>query len=139
MPAISRRDFVKMSARALLGLSAILGLAGLMRYLSYEPDPPPPQRFDLGPTTNYLINTRTVIKDIPVIIIRNQVGEFSALSLICQHLGCTVNSTADGFLCPCHGSRYSTDGQLLRGPAEKGLKNMKIEIGTDNHVILYKS
>ena len=139
MSGISRRDFVKIFIQGLLGLCGILGLAGVVRFLSYEPDAPPPQRFDVGPTSHYLINTRTIIKDIPAILIRDQVGEFSALSLICQHLGCTVNSTSAGFVCPCHGSRYDTDGKLLRGPSEKGLKSLKAEITTDQHVILYKS
>ncbi len=136
---VSRRDFVKICAQSLLGLCGILGLAGLVRFLSYEPEAPPPQRFDVGPITHYLINTRTIIKDIPAVLIRNQNGEFSALSLVCQHLGCTVNATADGFLCPCHGSRYATDGLLLRGPAEKSLKTLKIEITTDKRIIIYKS
>ena len=139
MPSISRRDFFKICAQGLLGLCGVLGLAGLVRFLSYEPEAPPPQRFDVGPVTHYLINTRSILKDIPAILICNQNKEFSALSLICQHLGCTVNSVADGFVCPCHGSRYASDGQLLRGPAEKGLKTLKVEITSDNHIIIYKS
>ena len=138
MPGISRRDFMKMCAQGLLGLSGILGLAGLVRFLSYEPDPPPPQRFDIGPTSNYLINTRTVIKEIPAILIRGQ-SDYSALSLVCQHLGCTVDSKVDGFVCPCHGSRYDMAGQLLKGPSEKGLISLKVEITADNRVIIYKS
>ena len=37
----------------------------------------------------------------------------------CTHLGCEVSydSEQDQWLCPCHGSRYSRDGQPLQGPA----------------------
>jgi cytochrome b6-f complex iron-sulfur subunit len=138
MSNISRRDLLKICAQGLLGLSGALGLAGLVRFLSFEPDPPPPQQFDVGPTSNYLLNTRTVIKEIPAILI-NSYGEFNALSLVCQHLGCTVDSKADGFVCPCHGSKYGPDGELLKGPAEKGLNHLKVEVTPANRIIIYKS
>jgi cytochrome b6-f complex iron-sulfur subunit len=138
MPFVSRRDFLKISTQGLLGLSGILGLAGLIRFLSFEPDPPPPQRFEVGTASNFLPNTRTVIANIPAVLIRTTT-EFKSLSLVCQHLGCTVESKADGFVCPCHGSRYGSDGQLLQGPAEKGLSPLRVEITSDNKIIIYKS
>jgi cytochrome b6-f complex iron-sulfur subunit len=138
MPNISRRDFLKIMTQGLLGMSGILGLAGLVRFLSYEPDPPPPQRFEVGPTSHYLINTRTVIKEIPAILIHTATN-YHALSLVCQHLGCTVESKADGFICPCHGSRYGLEGQLLQGPAETGLKSLRVEITPDDKIIIFKN
>ena len=138
MPDISRRDFLKISSQALLGLSGILGIAGLVRFLSFEPDPPPPERFEVGPTSSFQANTRTVIAQIPAVLIHTST-EFRALSLTCQHLGCTVESKYDGFLCPCHGSRYGLDGELLKGPAQKGLKTLRVEITPDNNVIIYKN
>jgi Rieske Fe-S protein len=53
---------------------------------------------------------------------------FSALSLICTHLGCTVKQQADGFVCPCHGSRYDKKGSVVRGPAAKSLPALSVEI-----------
>lgn len=44
-----------------------------------------------------------------------------AISLICTHLGCTVSVTPDGMVCPCHGSRFDSLGNLLTGPAERSL------------------
>lgn len=40
---------------------------------------------------------------------------------ICTHLGCVPTKTVDGWLCPCHGSRYDNSGRVLRGPAPKNL------------------
>jgi Rieske Fe-S protein len=138
MPNFSRRDFLKISAQGLLGLSGILGLGGLIRFLSFEPDPPPPQQFEVGPSSNYLMDTRTVIKEVPAILIRSSKG-FQALSLTCQHLGCTVESKSDGFVCPCHGSQYGPGGEILKGPADKNLKELRVEITPDDKVVIYKS
>lgn len=42
----------------------------------------------------------------------------------CCHMGCQVewNPDEQSYDCPCHGSRYSKDGELLDGPAQEGLK-----------------
>jgi Rieske Fe-S protein len=138
MPIISRRDFLKLSAQTLMGLSGILGIGGLVRFLSFEPDPPPPQQFEVGATSNYSMDTRTVLKEIPAVLIHSPSG-FHALSLTCQHLGCSVESEANGFVCPCHGSRYGLDGQVLTGPAAKALKPLRVEISPDNKITIYKS
>ncbi|KAA0888347.1 ubiquinol-cytochrome c reductase iron-sulfur subunit [Oryzomonas rubra] len=48
-----------------------------------------------------------------------------ALSLVCTHLGCTVNVTADGLSCPCHGSQFDRGGNVVKGPADRPLRRMK--------------
>ena len=41
----------------------------------------------------------------------------------CPHLGCALryNSAEHTWDCPCHGSRFSKDGKLLHGPAQRSL------------------
>jgi Rieske Fe-S protein len=48
---------------------------------------------------------------------------FVIFSSICPHLGCTYdwNHDAKRFICPCHGSQYSVQGEYLAGPAPRGL------------------
>lgn len=53
---------------------------------------------------------------------------FYALSLICTHLGCTVTVTDDSLSCPCHGSRFDRQGTVLKGPADRALVRMKVEM-----------
>ena len=45
------------------------------------------------------------------------------LSLVCPHLGAVVRwNTAEGsWDCPAHGSRFAPNGELLEGPATRGL------------------
>jgi nitrite reductase/ring-hydroxylating ferredoxin subunit len=54
-------------------------------------------------------------------------GAFS-ISRECTHLGCRVNfSEEDGLLvCPCHGSRFTTVGKVIQGPALKNLSKLPV-------------
>ena len=49
-----------------------------------------------------------------------------ALNLTCTHLGCTVNATPKGFICPCHGSKFTASGDVVKGPANQPLKRLAV-------------
>ncbi len=135
MNKLSRRDFIKLSTNALFGLGGLLGLAGLFRYFNYYP-PEAPVEFDLGDIANYPVGSRTVRSDIPAAIL-NKDGQITAKSLVCPHLGCTVAESATGFDCPCHGSQYDENGNVLAGPAQKPLANLRVEILKDGKLKLH--
>jgi nitrite reductase/ring-hydroxylating ferredoxin subunit len=50
-------------------------------------------------------------------------GAVTRLSAACTHMGCLVhwNSLEKCWDCPCHGSQFAPDGQVLNGPAVKQL------------------
>jgi nucleotide-binding universal stress UspA family protein/nitrite reductase/ring-hydroxylating ferredoxin subunit len=50
-------------------------------------------------------------------------GEQRLFSARCTHLGCTVawNPAERTFDCPCHGSRFGSDGEVVNGPAGRPL------------------
>jgi glycine/D-amino acid oxidase-like deaminating enzyme/nitrite reductase/ring-hydroxylating ferredoxin subunit len=52
-------------------------------------------------------------------VYRDEAGELHALSARCSHMGCIVdfNEAERTWDCPCHGSRFGIDGQVLEGPA----------------------
>ncbi|GAA4464631.1 FAD-dependent oxidoreductase [Phytohabitans houttuyneae] len=56
-------------------------------------------------------------------VYRDAGGELHAVSATCTHLGCRVafNAAERSWDCPCHGSRFSVDGEVLHGPATKPL------------------
>jgi cytochrome b6-f complex iron-sulfur subunit len=62
--------------------------------------------------------------------------EIYALDLTCTHLGCTVNATAKGFVCPCHGSMFTTSGDVVKGPASRPLKRLAVREQGGNLLIL---
>jgi cytochrome b6-f complex iron-sulfur subunit len=134
---LSRRGFIGLVVKASLAGTALFGLGALGRFLSYQSGSDQPAFFDLGPTTGFPIGSRTPVTAIPALIIHDD-GGYTALSLTCPHLGCTVNPTADGFACPCHGSRFYPDGSLRNGPASHPLPSLKVKVDETDHLILYK-
>jgi cytochrome b6-f complex iron-sulfur subunit len=136
MPNVSRRDFLKLARNGLLWLSAALGLGGLFHFLDYDPNPAPKTEFDLGSAKNYPPGSRTLLANVPAMLIHTKSG-FSALSLTCTHLGCTVEQNKDEFVCPCHGSHFDLNGKLLHGPAAKPLASLHIETTEDGKLILH--
>jgi cytochrome b6-f complex iron-sulfur subunit len=136
MTDISRRDFLKLARDGFLTLSGILALGGLLRFLDFDPNLAPETEFDLGSADNYPLGSRTVFPEIPAILIHTESG-FSALSLVCTHLGCTLESGADGFACPCHNSRFDAEGNVTHGPAAKHLQSLRVEVKAENNLKLF--
>ncbi len=62
-------------------------------------------------------------------VYKDEAGQVHAVSAICTHMGCTIGWNADErtWDCPCHGSRYSIEGKVLRGPAKKDLERVEID------------
>jgi Rieske Fe-S protein len=134
-PALSRRNFLELAWKGLLGLSSALGLAGLVRFLSHQPYPTPLSRFDLGPYELIDRQKASIINEAQAVLIPTA-GGFEAYSLVCPHLGCLVELKKDHFLCPCHSSRFDLKGQVLKGPSDQPLRRLQIEVNEEGRLIL---
>jgi cytochrome b6-f complex iron-sulfur subunit len=64
-------------------------------------------------------------------------GGLMALYQRCVHLGCRVPwcATAQGFECPCHGSKYDYIGEYFGGPAPRNLDRFVVEVIDDQFII----
>jgi Rieske Fe-S protein len=62
-------------------------------------------------------------KEEQIAVYKDKTGNVSALSAVCTHMGCIVgwNSKDKTWDCPCHGSRFNTEGKVINGPAVKDL------------------
>ena len=61
-------------------------------------------------------------------VYRDEQGSVHALSAKCTHLGCVVhwNASERSWDCPCHASRFATDGTVLHGPAATPLPEVAL-------------
>lgn len=133
---LSRRSFLDLVVKASLAGSALIGLGMMVRYFSFQSEANPPSDYDLGPASDYPPGSRILVQSAQAIIIHDTQG-YSAISLVCPHLGCIINVNGDGFACPCHGSRFLPDGSLRSGPASHPLTSLRVEVNAESHLILY--
>ena len=138
MKNMNRRDFLKVSTNSLLAVAGVLGVGGLLRYLSYQFDSPPRNEFDIGPESDYPLGSRTVLAHIPAVVDHDNDG-FRVTSLTCTHLGCMVEPRNFGFECPCHGSRFSPEGKVLKGPATSDLAKLQIKKSEDGNLHIFRA
>lgn len=136
MKNTTRRDFLKFSTNSLLALAGVLGIGGLIRFLGYQFDETPRTEFDIGSIYDFPLESRTILADIPAVIIHDKNG-FQAYSLECTHLGCMVEERNFGFECPCHGSRFDLSGINLRGPAVRNLRELRVQTFDDGNLHVF--
>ena len=76
--------------------------------------------------------------DIPAYKAANvDVSGYMALYRKCVHLGCSVPwcAPAKWFECPCHGSKYSVNGEYRDGPAPRSLDQFRVEV-VDGQIVV---
>lgn len=120
-----RRDFLGLSSIGAALAALAFAAVGMLRLpkVAVSSSPSKKSRVDLPeslpPGQPYLPPGRSVA------VFRDEEGVY-AISLVCTHLGCLVRNTADGFECPCHGSKFGPDGDVAKGPAPKALPWHKV-------------
>jgi nitrite reductase/ring-hydroxylating ferredoxin subunit len=62
-------------------------------------------------------------------IYKDDSGKVYALNPVCTHAKCVVgwNSAEKSWDCPCHGARYDLNGNVLTGPARRGLEKVELD------------
>jgi len=55
---------------------------------------------------------------------KDEEGKFHLVNTTCPHMGCELNwnSAERSWDCPCHGSRFTYEGEIIQGPAVKPLR-----------------
>ena len=137
----SRRSLLTwFSGAALAGSAAISALANFV-FMKPRATYGQPSRSSIGRPDDFPSGTRVSLDQRRVCVVREG-SKLAVISTICTHLGCTVGVSDTGFACPCHGSRYDQDGNVVGGPAPKSLTwyqvslapNGDLEVDTNNAV-----
>lgn len=122
-----RRDFltrlgVGACAAACAG-SGLVTLDFLKPKVLFEP----PTTFRAGSAIDYPDGTVRFNKDQKAYVIGGPTGVY-ALSAVCTHLGCITRYRSDEnvIACPCHGSRFDLEGNVIHGPAPRPLPWLEV-------------
>ncbi len=143
----SRRSFLVKLTAGILGV----GIAGtfwpylrsLFPNVLYEP----PRKFKVG-KPDKLPQGVQFLKEEKLYLFREG-NSFYAISAVCSHLGCTVKYSSfrqekemevkslkfkskGEFHCPCHGSKFHSEGTNYSGPAPKPLAWHPLEISPED-------
>ncbi len=132
---VKRRDFLQLTLGWVSALFAFgASVAAAARYMIpnvlYEPD----RRYKAQKAEEYADGV-TLFPDLRVFLLRKG-NTFRAISAVCTHLGCTVNRTAKGFHCPCHGSVFDEAGSVIGGPAPRPLTWYSVTLSRDGRLVI---
>ena len=133
---MTRRDFLGMAALWSFAASMVTALAGIIRLPKPSVFPEASRLVRLGAPEDYPLGTAKVLQEHNIIVAHDEKGLY-AVSLVCTHLGCIVNPSSDGFLCPCHGSRFDRTGRVVAGPAPRALEWVEIARAQDGSLVAY--
>jgi cytochrome b6-f complex iron-sulfur subunit len=137
---VSRRYFLELIGAGSIIVSAVGGAILSLEYLSPNVLHEPPLKFKAGSMDEYPPDSVTLVVDQKAYIVRAKEGYFYAMSAVCTHLGCITGWKADeGIIaCPCHGSKYDREGNVIAGPAPRPLPHFMISLGDRSELVVDK-
>lgn len=133
--SLSRRRLCQLTGVAACGVATAGAAALTGDFLSPRVLFEPPTRFTLGPPDAIEPGAVLNLENLRVYVIR-RAGGFHALSSVCTHLGCITRYQAgEGIIaCPCHGSRFDLDGEVLAGPAPRPLPWFEMALSSEGEI-----
>jgi len=134
---VNRRDFLIRSAGAAAAAASAAALVGCGNGLFGPPVdapalPPAPVTVKLSDYPALATVGQAVeFPDALRAVVRTSISPqaFLGLRLLCTHQGCTTTLENNEFVCPCHGSRFDSLGNVLQGPAADPMIHRQV---TDN-------
>jgi nitrite reductase/ring-hydroxylating ferredoxin subunit len=131
---LPRRDFLGLASFAAAASALLFAAIGMLRLPKAAVLSSPSKRFRAGLPETLAAGVPYIPPGRSVALFRDAEGVY-AVSTVCTHLGCIVNPAANGFECPCHGSRFAGDGSVLKGPAPRALPWVKVSGSAGEYVV----
>lgn len=138
---VTRREFLNTLGSGALVVSGLGAAAISWDFLSPKVLFEPPLKFKVGKPEDYTPGSVTLDSKRKIFVIRDESGFFYCLSSVCTHLGCLTFWKGDENLiaCPCHGSRFSPHGEVVKPPAPKPLPHFLITLDDRGQLVVDKS
>ena len=140
--SLSRREFLRVvelqgvavACARTAGVAALLSACGGLRYArsTLTGNEIALERSEVLPA-GVLVDSRE--GELPLHVKATGPEQYRALSTRCMHRGCQVDPSADGFVCPCHGSEYAADGAVRKGPTELPLQEYRVTVEASRLVV----
>lgn len=125
---VSRRDVLGLMSLWSAGAALLFALFGMLRLPKAAVLPSPSKKFRVSLPDALAAGEPYFPAGRPVALFRDA-GGVHAISAVCTHLGCIVRPKPEGFECPCHGSHFTADGNVVRGPAPSPLPWLEVKPG----------
>ncbi len=135
MKRISRQEFLTWLAWGSVGIPGALMSLGSFRFLVPNLTFGPDTVFKIGKAEDFPPGSQTFLRESRLFIVSTEQGMI-AMSALCTHLGCIVGKVEWGYQCPCHGSKFDSNGRVLAGPAPKPLSWFKIFQAPDRNLVV---
>ena len=139
---ITRRDFMNITWAAAGALALTEALFSGLRFLSPRPiEGEFGGVFSLGQYDQYPPGSVTPVESGRFYLVRLADGGFLAVYRRCTHLGCAVpyDPGSGQFVCPCHGSAFTNDGDVLNAPAPRPLDLFQLSINEEGEILVETS
>jgi len=134
MTEVNRRDFVAATAGsvALVVMGCLCGSA--------EPKEDTQTTVDIGKPADYPTGALSdKFAASHKLLVASLGGKIYAMTAVCTHRKGTIGLKDGRFRCPRHGSVFSTDGQVVKGPAKVPLVRLGIALDGKGNLIVDKS
>lgn len=120
-----RRDFLGLAAMGSMIAAFALSIFGMLKLPKAAVSASAAKKFNVSLPDTLVEGEAFIPPGRNVAVFRDGEGVF-AISMVCTHLGCIVKASSAGFDCPCHGSGFTKDGTVRKGPAPKPLPWLKV-------------
>ena len=84
------------------------------------------------------VGTLSVVPNSPIILGRDAQGLY-AMTIRCPHQGCYVIPQGSGLVCPCHGSLFDSNGNVLQGPANSPLVHFAVSADAAGDITVHSA
>ncbi len=115
--------------------SSIAAIRYMFPKVRYEP----PSKFKIGKIDDYVVDSidSRWLKEHRILVVRNPEGLY-VLKSECTHLGCMVSwfNSETRFKCPCHGSFFDVEGDVIGGPAPGPLVRAAVSLDPTGNIVV---